>query len=88
MKRIDAKPSIAPKTAARAARAMIAIKIVLIVYFTKPVKPIKARDIRPAVIIAIDAPLNGTGTSAAATRSRIDANRISTKEKPTAAPKP
>ncbi len=63
----------APKIAASTASAMIAIKIVLIVYFTKPVKPMKASDIKPAVIIAIDAPLNGTGTSAAAIRSRIEA---------------
>lgn len=76
------------KIAASTASAMIAIRIVLIVYFTKPVKPIKASDIKPAVIIAIEAPLKGSGTSAAAIRSRIEANRINTIEKPTAAPKP
>lgn len=47
-----------------------------------------ASDISPAVIIAIDAPLNGKGTSAAARRSRMAANNMRTSEKPTAAPKP
>ena len=48
----------------------------------------KAIDIKPAVIIAIEAPLNGVGTSAAAKRSRNAANKTNTNEKPTAAPKP
>ncbi|CSD03763.1 Uncharacterised protein [Vibrio cholerae] len=56
--------------------------------FTNPVKPIKAKDIKPAVIIAMDAPLKGAGTSATWIRSRIEANKMSTSEKPTAAPKP
>jgi len=47
-----------------------------------------ASDMRPAVIIAIEVPLKGAGTFAAAIRSRIAANNISTNEKPTAAPKP
>jgi hypothetical protein len=42
----------------------------------------------PALIIAIAAPLNGAGTSATVIRSLIAANKMSTKEKPTAAPKP
>lgn len=54
----------------------------------RPVKPIKASDIRPAVIMAIDTPRNGAGTSAATRRSRMAANRINTSEKPVAAPKP
>lgn len=67
---------------------MTAIKMVDMDYLTKPVKPIKASDISPAVIIAIEAPLNGAGTSAAAMRSRMEANKMRTSEKPTAAPKP
>ncbi len=54
----------------------------------RPVKPIKASDIRPAVIMAMETPRNGVGTSAATRRSRMAANRISTSEKPVAAPKP
>lgn len=54
----------------------------------RPVKPIKASDIRPAVIMAIETPRKGVGTSAATSRSRMAANRISTSEKPSAAPKP
>ena len=37
---------------------------------------------RPAVIIAMDAPLKGAGTSATANRSRNEANNIKTSENP------
>ena len=40
------------------------------------------------VISAIEAPRNGTGTSAAAMRSRREANKINTRAKPNDAPKP
>ncbi|SUH96846.1 Uncharacterised protein [Salmonella enterica subsp. enterica serovar Typhimurium] len=56
--------------------------------FTKPLKPIKAKDINPAVINAIALPRKGAGTSATARRSRIAANRTITNEKPTAAENP
>ncbi|KAI3490675.1 hypothetical protein L1887_44837 [Cichorium endivia] len=56
--------------------------------FTRPLKPIKARDIKPAVTSAIALPRKGAGISAAARRSRIDAKRTITNEKPTAAEKP
>ena len=56
--------------------------------FTKPLKPIKARDIRPAVINAMALPRKGAGTSATARRSRMAAKRTITSEKPTAAEKP
>ena len=41
-----------------------------------------ANDIRPAVIMAMAAPSNGWGMSAAAKRSRIAENKINTSEKP------
>ena len=53
-----------------------------------PEKPMKARDIMPAVIRAIAGPRNGAGTSAASRRSRIAANMMSTSAKPPAAPRP
>src|SRR5699024_8298826 len=56
--------------------------------FTKPLKPIKARDIRPAVINAMALPRKGAGTSATARRSRMAAKSTITSEKPTAAEKP
>src|SRR5690606_10072334 len=56
--------------------------------YTRPLKPMKARDIKPAVIMPMAAPLKGTGTSATARRSRMAEKRISTIEKPTAPPKP
>src|SRR5690606_14816125 len=52
-----------------------------------PVKPMKARDMSPAVIMPMAAPRKGAGTSAMAKRSRNPANRISTMEKPIAAPR-
>jgi hypothetical protein len=55
---------------------------------TSPEKPMNANDIIPAVIRAIAAPRKGTGTSAAAMRSRMAEKAISTSEKPAAAPKP
>ena len=48
----------------------------------------KASDISPAVTRAMDTPWKGAGTSAATRRSRMAANRTSTREKPTAAPNP
>ena len=48
--------------------------------FTRPLKPIKARDIKPAVTRAMALPRNGAGISAAARRSRIEANRTITKK--------
>ena len=56
--------------------------------FTRPANPIKPSAIRPAVIKAMAAPWNGAGTSATATRSRTPANMISTRENPSAAPRP
>ena len=41
-----------------------------------------------AVIIAMAEPLKTLGTSAASKRSRMEANKINTNEKPTAPPKP
>lgn len=55
---------------------------------TSPEKPMNASDIRPAVTMATALPRKTTGTSATAMRSRMAENRISTMEKPTAAPKP
>ena len=49
----------------------MAIKIPLIIVHQAGKAPPNASDIRPAVIIAIEAPLNGAGTSAAAMRSLI-----------------
>src|SRR5690606_17580749 len=56
--------------------------------YTSPLKPINARDINPAVIMPMAAPLKGCGTSATARRSRMAENSISTREKPSAAPNP
>ena len=53
-----------------------------------PVNPIKASDIRPAVISDIGEPLKGAGTFAAFRRSRSDEKSTSTSEKPKAALKP
>ena len=57
-------------------------------YLISPVKPMKASDIKPAVIIAMAMPRNGTGTSAAASRSRRVANSINTRQKPSPPPSP
>ncbi len=53
-----------------------------------PEKPMNARDISPAVIRPMLGPRKASGTSATAIRSRMAANRISTSEKPRAAPRP
>src|SRR5690606_24916707 len=53
----------------------------------RPEKPMNARDISPAVIMPMDAPLNGVGTSDTRMRSRMAANSTSTSEKPSAPPK-
>ena len=50
--------------------------------------PINARDIKPAVISAIDEPLKVKGTSAATRRSRSAAKSTNTSAKPRDAPKP
>ena len=47
-----------------------------------PVKPMKASDMRPAVIMPIAAPWNDLGTSAMAMRSRMAANSTSTRKSP------
>ena len=56
--------------------------------YTRPAKPMKASDMSPAVTMPMAAPWKGSGTSATFRRSRMAANRTSTREKPTAAPKP
>ena len=57
-------------------------------YLTSPEKPMKARLINPAVIIAMDVPLKMPGTSAPSSRSRMPANNTSTSVKPIAPPMP
>lgn len=50
--------------------------------------PINAKDIRPAVIRDIGAPLKGSGVVAKSSLSLMAANSIITNEKPIAALKP
>jgi len=54
----------------------------------KPVNPIKARAINPAVISPMGAPRKLSGTSAMASLSRAAASATRTAPKPSAAPKP
>lgn len=57
-------------------------------HYMSPVKPEKAREAKPAMIILMAAPRNGFGTSVAATRSRKAANSTTTSENPRDAPRP